>query len=290
MNNPLVAGVDIGGSHITAALVDLEVGSVLPAFSIRKQINAQEDAASIIHVWCEAIGQVFEARPYLLKRVGIAMPGPFDYEKGISFIKDQNKYESLYGLNVKEMMAERLGMDPDHIRLMNDASCFLQGEVMGGAARGFNSAVGITLGTGLGTATFHQGIAKDANLWCAPFLDGIAEDYISARWLLKTYEQVSGNQVEHVKGLVSLINTDPRIKDIFKQFGLHLAAFLTLFIRDNNPEVVVIGGNISKSAEWFQEHLETALQAQSIDIPIRIARLGENAHIVGAAGCWIDHP
>ncbi|WP_315817320.1 ROK family protein [Paraflavitalea speifideaquila] len=199
MNNPLVAGVDIGGSHITAALVDLEVGSVLPAFSIRKQINSQEDAASIIHDWCETIGQVFEARPYLLKRVGIAMPGPFDYEKGISFIKDQNKYESLYGLNVKEMMAERLGMAPDHIRLMNDASCFLQGEVMGGAAHGFKSAVGITLGTGLGTATFHEGIAKDANLWCAPFLDGIAEDYISARWLLKTYEQVSGNRVEQVK-------------------------------------------------------------------------------------------
>ncbi len=60
------------------------------------------------------------------------MPGPFDYEKGISFIKDQNKYESLYGLNVKEMMAERLGVSTDHIRLMNDAGCFLQGEVMGG--------------------------------------------------------------------------------------------------------------------------------------------------------------
>lgn len=289
MNNPLVAGVDIGGSHITAALVDLEVRSVLPAFSARKRINAQEDAASIIDNWCETIGQVFEAQPSLPRRVGIAMPGPFDYEKGISFIKDQNKYEALYGLNVKEMMAERLGVSPDHIRLMNDAGCFLQGEVVGGAARGFKSAVGVTLGTGLGTATFHDGVAKDANLWCAPFLDGIAEDYISARWLIKKYQEVSGTTVEHVKELVSLIPDNPRIKDIFKEFGQHLAAFLATFIRDNNPEVVVIGGNISKSAEWFLETVETALLAQSIDIPVRIARLGENAHIMGAAGCWIEH-
>lgn len=289
MNNPLVAGVDIGGSHITAALVDLEVRSVLPAFSARKRINAQEDAASIIDSWCETIGQVFEAQPSLPRRVGIAMPGPFDYENGISFIKDQNKYESLYGLNVKEMMAERLGVSPDHIRLMNDAGCFLQGEVVGGAARGFKSAVGVTLGTGLGTATFHGGVAKDANLWCAPFLDGIAEDYISARWLIKKHREASGTTVEHVKELVSLIPDDPRIKDIFKEFGYNLAVFLTTFIHDNNPEVIVIGGNISKSAEWFLATVESTLLTQSIDIPVRIARLGENAHIMGAAGCWIEH-
>lgn len=289
MNNPLVAGVDIGGSHITAALVDLEVRSVLPAFSARKHINAQEDAASIIDDWCETIGLVFEAQPTLPKRVGIAMPGPFDYEKGISFIKDQNKYESLYGLNVKEMMAERLGVSPDHIRLMNDAGCFLQGEVVGGAARGFKSAIGVTLGTGLGTAIFQHGMAKDANLWCAPFKDSIAEDYISARWLIKKYQIVSGTTVEHVKELVSLIPSDPRIKDIFKEFGHNLAVFLSSFVRDNNPEVVIIGGNIAKSADWFLTQVEEDLLAQSIDIPVRIARLGENAHIMGAAGCWMEN-
>lgn len=290
MNNPLVAGVDIGGSHITAALVDLEVRSVLPAFSARKPINAQEDADSIIDNWCATIGEVFEAQPASLpKRVGIAMPGPFDYEQGISFIKDQNKYESLYGLNVKEMIAARLGVTPDSIRLMNDAGCFLQGEVVGGAARGFKSAVGVTLGTGLGTATFQDGVAKDANLWCAPFLDGIAEDYISARWLLNTYHEASGTVVDNVKDLVELIPTDPQIKTIFRQFGRHLAAFLAPFIRTHHPEVVVIGGNISKSSDLFLGQVEEGLQAESITIPVRIARLGENAHIMGAAGCWIEN-
>jgi glucokinase len=217
------------------------------------------------------------------------MPGPFDYEKGISLIKNQDKYEALYGLNVKEMMATRLGITPEAIRLMNDAGCFLQGEVVGGAARGFKSAVGVTLGTGLGSATFKDGIAKDANLWCAPFKDSIAEEYISSRWLVKRYEGVTNNKVANTKELVGLIPTDPRIKDIFNEFGANLAAFLTPFIKENNPEVVVIGGNIAKACDWFLSKVEKDLEAQGITIPLRIARLGEDAHIMGAAGCWMDN-
>jgi glucokinase len=289
MNNPLVAGVDIGGSHITAALVDLEVRRVLPSFSARKSINAKDDAASIINNWCEAICDVFETQPALHKRIGIAMPGPFDYEKGISLIKNQDKYESLYGLNVKELMAERLGVSPSDIRLMNDAGCFLQGEVVGGAARGYKSAVGVTLGTGLGSAYFKDGIAEDANLWCAPFKDSIAEEYISSRWLVSRYAEVCNGKVANTKEMVDMIPTDDRIKGIFEEFGANLAAFLAPFIQQHNPEVAVIGGNIAKSSDWFLPRVESDLQKQGIDIPLRIARLGENAHIMGAAGCWIEN-
>jgi glucokinase len=289
MNNPLVAGVDIGGSHITAALVDLEVRRVLPSFSARKSINAKEDAASIINNWCEAICDVFETQPALHKRIGIAMPGPFDYEKGISLIKNQDKYEALYGLNVKELMAERLGVSPADIRLMNDAGCFLQGEVVGGAARGYKSAVGVTLGTGLGSASFKDGLAEDANLWCAPFKDSIAEEYISSRWLVNRYQEVCNGKVANTREMVDLIPSDDRIKEIFEEFGANLAAFLAPFIRQHDPEVVVIGGNIAKSSDWFLPRVESDLQEQGIDIPLRIARLGEHAHIMGAAGCWIEH-
>jgi glucokinase len=289
MNNPLVAGVDIGGSHITAALVDLEVRRVLPSFSARKSINAKDDAASIINNWCEAICNVFETQPALHKRIGIAMPGPFDYEKGISLIKNQDKYESLYGLNVTELMAERLGVSPADIRLMNDAGCFLQGEVVGGAARGYKSAVGVTLGTGLGSAYFKNGLAEDANLWCASFKDSIAEEYISSRWLVSRYAEVCNGKVANTKEMVDLIPTDDRIKGIFEEFGANLAAFLAPFIQQHNPEVAVIGGNIAKSSDWFLSRVESDLQKQGINIPLRIARLGENAHIMGAAGCWIEN-
>jgi glucokinase len=53
--------------------------------------------------------------------------------------------------------------------------------------------------------------------------------------------------------------------------------------------VVVIGGNIAKSSDWFLPRTESDLQEQSIHIPLRVARLGEHAHIMGAAGCWIEN-
>ncbi len=80
---------------------------------------------------------------------------------------------------------------------------FPAGRSSGRRRPGFRSAIGITLGTGLGTATFQNGVAKDANLWCAPYLDGIAEDYISARGLINTYRKLSGTTVENVKQLWS---------------------------------------------------------------------------------------
>ena len=71
----------------------------------------------------------------LSPKIGIAMPGPFDYENGICYIKGLDKYESLFNLNVKEMLAQQLNIERSDIYMMNDASCFLKGEVFGGVAK-----------------------------------------------------------------------------------------------------------------------------------------------------------
>ena len=52
------------------------------------------------------------------------MPGPFDYEEGISYIAGNDKYEAFYGLNVKNMLADELKIKPSNILMKNDASCF----------------------------------------------------------------------------------------------------------------------------------------------------------------------
>jgi len=88
--------------------------------------------------------------------------------------------------------------------MKNDAGCFLQGEALGGAAKGFNDAIGLTIGTGIGTARFHKNVAEDADLWHASFRDGMTEDYISSRWFVKRYFEVSGNSVNNVKELAML--------------------------------------------------------------------------------------
>src|SRR5215207_3029952 len=99
MSNSKVVGIDIGGSHITAAVVDLQQRQIQPGTLIRNRVNSHAAADDIIHQWSETISQVFECDNSISKKLGLAMPGPFDYENGICLIKGLDKYEHLYGLN-----------------------------------------------------------------------------------------------------------------------------------------------------------------------------------------------
>ena len=286
MNESVALGVDIGGSHITAALIDLSTGELIRDSYVRQPVDAHGTVQQIITAWSGAISLAFEKSAVTEKVIGIAMPGPFDYEEGISLIKNQNKYDALYGLNVKEMLAEALDISSEYIRFMNDAGCFLRGEVFGGAAKGASHAIGLTLGTGLGSARYHKGEAEDAALWCAPFRDGITEDYLSTKWFLERYESLTGKAVPNVKTIAGMAHNDEMARLVFEEFGNTLAEFLSSFIETDNPEVVVLGGNIVKAAELFFPYMTKALQADGKNVPLKCAVLGEEAALVGAASCW----
>lgn len=285
MNDSITLGIDIGGSHITAALIDLNKCEILPDSYVRKRLNSHESAEHIIDLWSDVIESVYRSAPGLDKKIGIAMPGPFDYEKGICLMKGQDKYDALYGMNVKELLAQKLKIRNADIRFMNDACCFLKGEVLGGAARGFRHAVGLTLGTGLGSASYHDGVALDADLWNLPFKDSIAEDYISSRWFINYYESVSGTKLENVKELAKLA-ADQKVQEVFSLFGKNLGLFLTEFIRMENPEVVVLGGNISQAIPLFMAETQKVLKSHSLNVILKEAILGEKAALIGAAGIW----
>jgi glucokinase len=220
------------------------------------------------------------------KKIGIAMPGPFDYEVGIALMKGQDKFDDLYGSNVKEMLAVSLDIDAANILLVNDAECFLRGEVFSGAAKDFNKSIGLTLGTGLGSSICDRGIIRDADLWCSLFKDGIAEDYLSTRWFIKQYKMLTGEQATDVKDIVERSASNPAVKQIFQEFGKNLALFLNDFIWKNKPEVVVIGGNIAKAWELFSASMNQHLLTTPAMAVIRKAVLGEEAQLIGAASCW----
>lgn len=284
-NSSIVAGVDIGGSHITAALVDLQNITVIKGTSVRKSIDTGGAGEAIIREWSSVIHKVFNGFDYP-KKIGIAMPGPFDYENGISLIRDQNKYDSLYLLNVKRLLADSLQINETDILLKNDAACFLQGEAFGGAAKGFKKVIGLTLGTGLGSAKCTCGVAEDADLWHSPFLDGIAEDYLSTRWFVKRFYEISGEKVENVKALTRL-NKDPNVEQVFGEFGKNLALFLSGLVSPEKAEAVILGGNISKAYSLFYPQLSAHLPVTENPYVLKKAALGENGNLVGAATCWL---
>ncbi len=173
MTEQYVLGADIGGTHITTTVVDIKNRTVLEKSYYRAKVNSAGSAEQIIDQWGEAIRKSFLNVNMNPSKIGIAMPGPFDYENGISLIKNNEKYESLYQLNIKNLLAENLNIKSDDILMANDAQCFLSGELFLGVVKTFKKVIGITLGTGLGSATFNEGNVEDAALWCSPFKNGI---------------------------------------------------------------------------------------------------------------------
>ncbi|MFD3001529.1 ROK family protein [Pontibacter toksunensis] len=279
-------GVDIGGTHITAALVDLEKSTLIADTLTREDVDAKGDIAAIIRSWAQGIKHAAGGGKAESVKIGIAMPGPFDYAAGISLMQNQDKYDALYGQNIKVLLADALQISPDQLQFTNDAACFLQGEAFGGAAIGASRAIGLTLGTGLGSAFFRDGMAEDAALWRAPFKDGIAEDYLSARWFLKRYLLLTGREASNVKSLVELLSSDAQVQTVLNEFGRHLAEFLLPYIDSENPEVIVIGGNIAQALHLFQPALQQTLVSEGSNVPVKQAVLGEEAALIGAASVW----
>ncbi|MBE9601530.1 ROK family protein [Pedobacter sp. MC2016-24] len=279
----LIVGIDIGGSHITAALIDLEKQCVLEESRVRSRVNSNGPAEEIISTWVEVLRKVISGAPKGVSDLRLAMPGPFDYESGISLIKGMNKYESLYGLDIRSCLATHLAIVPENILFRNDAEAFLHGEVFCGAARTNNLAIGITLGTGLGSAVSIDGITKDACLGVSAFKDGIAEDYISTRWFVKRYHELTGKKIDGTEALVSLYQLEPAVKTIFAEFSSNLSVFLASFIQSEQPEVVVIGGNIAKTHPLFLDEVKYKLSQYGLTTPLKIAELWESGALLGAA-------
>ncbi|MDQ8004782.1 MAG: ROK family protein [Pedobacter sp.] len=288
MEKPTVLGVDIGGSHITAAIVDLDKGVLVKDSIKRNEVNSRKEKDEILSAWYKVIRNANGGDLNENCRIGIAMPGPFDYKNGISLIKDQDKFNSLFGLNIKDELADRLGIPATNIKFVNDAASFMYGEVNYGAAKGFANALGVTLGTGLGSATSINGVAKDAELWNSKFLTGIAEDYLSTRWFVNKYKDLTGKDVEGVKKLAAMVKVDPFAKQIFNEFGRSLGHFLVDFIKSTRSEIVVLGGNISKSFDLFGPPLIENLRAFNLDTVVKITKLNEHAQLIGAASRWKD--
>lgn len=285
--NPFVLGVDIGGTHITAATVDMESRTLLPQTQVREHINAAGSVEEITTAWAAAMAAAIVKSGRPVRQIGIAMPGPFDYANGIALMQGQGKYDALYGVDVIALVAGKLGLDKSAIRTLNDAACFLQGEVFGGAAQGYSRAIGMTLGTGLGTARYKNGLAEDADLWKTPFGESIAEEYLSSRWFVKRYAELTGKQLPHVKAMVDRLPQEPVVGEIFREFGENLAKFLVPFIQEATPEVLVLGGNISKAYALFEPALQKGLAQQNCLIPIKTAILAEEAALLGAASLWV---
>ncbi len=281
-SNPYVIAADIGGTHITAALVQTHNWSILPDTLVRNNVDSSADAKSIFRAWTETLARVAELNGRTTPCIGIAMPGPFEYEKGISLIHNQSKYDALYQVNVKHELATRLGIPDSDIRFINDAAAFLQGEVFAGGHSNHQKILGITLGTGLGSAVWERGgNAVDAGLWNTPYLEGIMEEYLVTRWFVRKAKQ-HGIKVTGLRELLLLREQHHFVTDILAEYSHHLLQFVTFFSEKEGTDKFIIGGNIIRAWDTFRSFNVGPFNR----FDIHISQLGEHAALVGAAAIY----
>jgi len=282
--NTIACGVDIGGTHISAALT-LD-GQLLKDTYRRLPVAPTADAHTLLDTWAALINAVTGLTPSTqpVSSIGIAMPGPFDYPNGVSMIRGLNKYESIYGINIREALRDRITNKVIPICFENDAACFGLGEARSGAARKYRKVIAITLGTGFGSCFIEDqqlliagpGVPPNGYLYNFPFKDGIAEDYISARWLLKACP------AEDVKEIAERAPKEPKAANAFREFGKNLNTVISSWINRFEADALVIGGSISQAFDLFKQELH-------LDIPTLVTTNTEHIAIAGAASLG-NHP
>jgi len=294
----IAIGVDIGGSHISSAAVDLSTHLIIRETASEQKINNKAGADEILEGWVRALaGTISAIDKDKLTGIGFAMPGPFDYPNGIALFERVEKYESLYGINISDQLRDRLKLNQDvHFRYINDATSFAIAEAWIGKASKYDKMIALTLGTGFGSALINQGIPVLSGdtvpemgcVWHIPFKSGIADDYFSTRWFIKNYYEKTGTKVHGVKDIAGMADRDPAALAIFEEYGSNMGNFLAPWISKFDAKVIVIGGNVTGAFHLFGNPLLTALAQNNLVVEVLLSELKEDAAIIGGARLMVE--
>jgi polyphosphate glucokinase len=234
-------GVDIGGTGIKGALVDLESGRLV-GDRVRIETPQPATPAAVASVVNAVIDRVGGEGP-----VGLTLPAVI--RRDIVHTAS-NIDQGWIGVNAVELFGASTGRQ---VGAANDADAAGLAEMRYGAGRDRQGVViMITLGTGIGSAVFVDGqLVPNTEFGHLPLHHEDAEDWAA--------ESVREND------------------DLsWKQWSRRLQAYLDLLDRLLWPDLIIIGGGVSKKADRFLHHLD----ASSEVVP---AQLFNNAGIVGAA-------
>jgi len=294
-----IVALDVGGTSLKWSLVNLtHLDSSLPQKCFhRHQIDSQAPAETLLRAFTETIQAAFQlaVRSDLkVIGIGVSMPGPFDYEEGISLMK--HKFRAIYEVNLKQELILRLNLEENYpIKFIADPIAFLLGEAYFGAVRDFQRVIGITLGTGIGSAFMvnrqillqGKGIPPpDGGIWCLPYQGGTVEDRVSQRAILNHYRELGGRlnkDLDVDKLAFSAENGDKISLQVFEEVGSTLGEVLKPFASEFQAECIVFGGRISKSFSLFEDPLKERLQDVSGLKRIVPAELGDLSAFYGVA-------
>lgn len=309
----LVLGVDIGGTKVSAGVVN-PAGEIVA--SSRRRMVADRGPAEGLSPVLDAIAAVLDqnegGQP---AAIGISVPGWVDAKAGVLLSATNLPCWRNYPL-VRQIRNRY----PLPVRLANDANVAALAEAIWGAGAPYRYVFYVSLGTGIGS-----GIVNDRRLYqgrtgasgegghmtinfqgplCGCGKRGCIEMYASGTAIaLRARERLGAHQsasrmLEMVEGRVASVSAvtvgkaaldgDPLANDILREASDHLAIWLGNIIDLLDPDVIVVGGGLGELMGNFFSHIRAhfdrwAISPRRQEIPIIGALYRSGSSLVGAA-------
>ena len=288
-------GIDLGGTKIEAIIIDDQ----FQVIERKRTLTLRDEGYDAI------LQRIIDLSKEMIKigkidsSIGICTPGTIEASTGL--LKNSNTV-CLIGKPIQQDLEDALGLP---VLMENDANCFALAEATIGAAKKFEVVFGVILGTGCGAGIvvnkkIHRGPNRIAGEWghhtlyqggrdCYCGSQGCTESYISGTALEKEWKELSGSY-SSVTDIIDnkLYESHPEWKENFmNNFGLALANVIDIL----DPDVVVLGGGLSKVDMLYTEGLKAAYKesfSYVVVSPIIKNKLGDSSGVFGAA-MIMDH-
>ena len=311
-------GIDLGGTNIAAAVVD-EYGVIYGRAN--RKTNAPRPYEEIFRDMAECAKDAAKESGLSfadIESVGIGCPGAIDKENGnVEFSNNLDFYDVPIVRCMEALLEKKVYVE-------NDANAAAWGEYLAGSGRGTESMIMITLGTGVGGGIIDGGhlltgaYGKGAELGhmvirhngekCTCGRRGCFEAYASATALINQTKKamkenpdsemwkLAGGKLSNVSGKTAFSAKDKAGKEVIKNYLEYLSEGIVNIVNIFQPEIICIGGGISNAGEKILKPVRKNIKNYSFarfgkkQTEVQIAKLGNDAGIIGAALLWKNEP
>lgn len=315
-----LVGVDLGGTKLLAVVFDAEYRVKGRA---KKKVGKARDNDAVFEKMVEVIEDALDdagAKAEDAVGIGIACPGPVDFENGIVL---ETPNLDLDNFAVRDRLSKALGVP---VFLENDVNAGTYGEYVAGAGQGFRHIVGLFPGTGLGGGLIldgrlyrgasggageigHMIIQVDGRrCGCGQYgcLEAMASRTAIAKDLVALATTGSapavynkaGSDYAAVKSSVidkAWRDGEPAVVDLVDRAARHLGVGMANCVNIFNPELIIIGGGlVEKLGAPYIEKAEHAMREHAMSrlvsiVSVKQAELGDDSTVIGAAALAREH-
>ena len=262
--------MDVGGTFIKSGIMSAD-GKLLDGSQQTVPVNSDGTKEEICNSLTSAVCQGISLAGYYgysPAGVGICMPGPFNYNTGISGMT--HKFAAIKDLPLKNVILDALDGLEIPVVFGHDVNTQLYGEMCGGNGQGYSNVCLVSLGTGLGFAMANDSRVLQnptgsplVSIWNLPYNGGILEDYASKRGFYKTWEMVTGVRPVDEMTVAEMGRLagegDVTALEVFRRVGSFIGLNIKEKIKEYKIECLLFGGQISRSFIFMEEAVRNEL-------------------------------